>query len=74
MLHDPVRVTIDLSAFAAHIVRGDGRPASETDAAALLRELGWTYDGRGWRGERRALPWLHNLGPIDVETGETTTP
>lgn len=62
MLKEPVCVRIDLAAFAAGIVRGDGRPASETDAAALLRELGWTYDGNGWRGERRAAEWLQRLG------------
>ena len=62
MLQDPVCIQIDLRAFAANIVRGDGRPAGENDAAALLRELGWTFDGRGWRGERRAVPWLRNAG------------
>jgi hypothetical protein len=55
-------VQIDLRAFAESIVRGDERPASETDAAALLRELGWTYDGTGWRGERRAVAWLSKAG------------
>ena len=68
MLQDPVRVLIDLQAFASQLVRGDGRPASGNDAAALLRELGWTYDGRGWRGERRAVTWLQNLGPIKLES------
>jgi hypothetical protein len=62
MLKDAVCVRIDLQAFAASMVRGDGRPASENDAAALLRELGWTYDGKGWRGERRAVAWLRKLG------------
>jgi len=62
MLEDAVRLEIDLGAFAKTIDRGDGRPASENDAAALLRELGWTYDGRGWRGERRAVAWLRRLG------------
>jgi len=62
MLKDAVCVRIALQAFAPSIVRGDGRPASETDAAALLRELGWTYDGKGWRGERRAAEWLRKLG------------
>ena len=69
MLQDPVRLQIDLRAFAASIVRGDGRPASETDAAALLRELGWTYDRKGWRGERRAAEWLRKLGaPVSDPT------
>jgi hypothetical protein len=69
MLDDAVRVQIDLSAFAKNIVRGDGRPAGENDAAALLRELGWTYDRNCWRGERRALPWLRRLGaPVSEPT------
>jgi hypothetical protein len=67
MLKDPVRVVLDLRAFADSIVRGDGRQASENDAAALLRELGWTYDGHGWRGERRAAVWLRKLGPVAGE-------
>ena len=62
MLRDPVRVQIDLRAFAKSIARGDGRPAGESDAAALLRELGWTYDGKGWCGERPAVAWLIQAG------------
>jgi hypothetical protein len=60
-------VQIDLTRLAASILRGDGRPASETDAAALLRELGWTYDGKGWRGERRAVEWLRRVGALPPE-------
>ena len=67
MLQDPVRVQIDMAKLAASIVRGDGRPASETDAAALLRELGWTYDRKGWRGERRAAEWLRRFGAAALE-------
>lgn len=63
MLQDPVHVRINLRCLADSIVRADGRRASETDAAALLRELGWTYDRRGWRGERRAAEWLRKFVP-----------
>ena len=67
MLQDPVRVKIDLRAFAESIVRGDGRPVGETDVAALLREWGWKYDGKGWRGERRAAEWLGKLVPVEIQ-------
>jgi hypothetical protein len=67
MLQDPVRVTIDLREFAESVVRGDGRPVSETDMAALLRDWGWKFDGKGWRGERRAVAWLRKLVPVVQE-------
>ena len=46
------------------------RLAKRHDSLSIrkLRELGWTFDGKGWRGERRAVAWLQKLAPALVVT------